>query len=348
MNKEVLFTIGHSNRSIGEFVDLLKMSEVTAVADVRSHPFSRHAPHFNREQLSDSLRKSGIAYVFLGMELGARREEKSCYIDGHAKYELIEQTPAFQSGLDRIRKGVSSHRVAIMCAEKDPLMCHRSILVSRILRQDFDIRHIVSSNEIETQEGIEQRLLRRWCMDGHNLFHNVSEQLEDAYRRQAEEIEYVEPNDAQNVNQTIQIFTIGFTKKSAEEFFTKLNEAGVQRLLDVRLNNSSQLAGFAKQDDLRFFLNAIGGIEYEHVPELVPTKELLDAYKKHGGDWEVYEHEFLELMAKRKIESALSPSLFDHSCLLCSEHLPQQCHRRLVVEYLDAKWDHKLSITHLT
>jgi uncharacterized protein (DUF488 family) len=145
----------------------------------------------------------------------------------------------------------------------------------------------------------------------------------------------------------IETFTIGFTKKSAEEFFTKLQEAGVRRLLDVRLNNSSQLAGFAKQDDLRYFLKAIGGIEYEHVAELVPTKEILDAYKKHGGDWEVYEREFLELMAKRSIESALGPALFDRSCLLCSEHLPQLCHRRLVVEYLDKKWDGGLSITHL-
>ena len=144
----------------------------------------------------------------------------------------------------------------------------------------------------------------------------------------------------------IETFTIGFTKKSAETFFTKLRESGVKRLLDVRLNNSSQLAGFAKRDDLRFFLKAIADIEYEHVPELAPTKDILDAYKKHGGDWKVYEAEFLELMAKRGIETQLSPEDIESSCLLCSEHLPKCCHRRLVVEYLQEKWG-DLSISHL-
>lgn len=126
-----------------------------------------------------------------------------------------------------------------------------------------------------------------------------------------------------------------------------LHDAGVKRLLDVRLNNSSQLAGFAKRDDLRYFLRAIEGIEYEHAQELAPTKDILDAYKKHGGDWEVYKREFLELMSKREIEKQLSKSFVNGSCLLCSEHLPKQCHRRLVVEYLDKQWG-GLHVTHLT
>lgn len=145
----------------------------------------------------------------------------------------------------------------------------------------------------------------------------------------------------------IQTYTIGFTKKSAEDFFSLLAEAGVKRLLDVRLNNSSQLAGFAKRDDLRYFLKSICGIEYEHVPDLAPTKDILDAYKKHGGDWEVYEQEFLELMARRGIASQLQPSQFDGACLLCSEHLPKLCHRRLVLEYLDQEWG-QVSVNHLT
>ena len=145
----------------------------------------------------------------------------------------------------------------------------------------------------------------------------------------------------------IETFTIGFTKKSAEEFFTKLREAGVKRLLDVRLNNSSQLAGFAKRDDLRFFLKELAGIEYQHVPELAPTKDVLDAYKKHGGEWSVYEQEFMELMAKRAIEKQLPRELVEAACLLCSEHSPEHCHRRLVVEYLDKHWN-GVSATHIT
>lgn len=142
------------------------------------------------------------------------------------------------------------------------------------------------------------------------------------------------------------VFTIGFTKKSAEEFFTKLKDASVKRLIDVRLHNVSQLAGFAKKDDLRYFLQTICGIEYIHNLELAPTKELLDAYKKQKGEWSIYEAGFLELMALRKIEDIVSKELFDEACLLCSEDEPIHCHRRLVAEYLGKHWD-GLEIVHI-
>jgi len=145
----------------------------------------------------------------------------------------------------------------------------------------------------------------------------------------------------------IQLFTIGFTKKNAEEFFTKLKEAEVKRIVDVRLNNSSQLSGFAKQKDLVFFLRKINDMDYVHLPELAPTKDILDAYKKHKGDWGVYEEQFFDLMRKREIESKVSPEILDRSCLLCSEHEPHHCHRRLVVEYLNEQWDDKIVVQHL-
>ena len=142
-------------------------------------------------------------------------------------------------------------------------------------------------------------------------------------------------------------FTIGFTKKSAKSFFTKLNDAGVVRIVDVRLNNSSQLAGFAKRDDLEFFLKGLYDIEYVHLPELAPTKCILDEYKKNQGDWSVYEQEFLELMDKRSIQTSVPRELIEGGCLLCSEHLPEQCHRRLVVEYLARHWGN-IQTTHIT
>jgi uncharacterized protein (DUF488 family) len=144
----------------------------------------------------------------------------------------------------------------------------------------------------------------------------------------------------------IVITTIGFTQKSAERFFTALQQAGVKRVVDVRLNNSSQLAGFSKMDDLRFFLRAIGGIDYVHVPELAPTQELLDAYKKEKGSWSDYERRFLDLMASRHIEDKVPRDLVDGSCLLCSEHKPHHCHRRLVAEYLTSHWGN-VQTTHL-
>ncbi len=145
----------------------------------------------------------------------------------------------------------------------------------------------------------------------------------------------------------MRVCTIGFTKKSAEAFFTAIRRSGAKRVVDVRLNNVSQLAGFSKRDDLRYFLRTICGVEYVHVPELAPTQDLLDAYKKHKGDWSVYERAFLALMKSRRIEETISPDVIDGGCLLCSEEAPHQCHRRLVAEYLKAHWGN-LEIVHLT
>jgi uncharacterized protein (DUF488 family) len=136
----------------------------------------------------------------------------------------------------------------------------------------------------------------------------------------------------------MRLYTIGFTKKSAEQFFTLLRGAGVARVLDVRLNNTSQLAGFAKKDDLAYLLRAVGGIGYEHLPDLAPTQELLDAYKKRKGGWAEYEKKFLALVRERHVDATADRALFDRGCLLCSEHEPEHCHRRLVAEYLADKW----------
>lgn len=145
---------------------------------------------------------------------------------------------------------------------------------------------------------------------------------------------------------SIKLFTIGFTQKSAEKFFDTLIDAKVKRVIDTRLNNVSQLAGFTKRADLEYFLKRIGGIEYIHLLDLAPTKEILDVYKKNNGDWETYEKKFLKLMSDRSIENKVSPQLIDGSCLLCSEAKPHYCHRRLVAEYLSNQWGN-ISICHL-
>ena len=144
----------------------------------------------------------------------------------------------------------------------------------------------------------------------------------------------------------MKLFTIGFTKKPAREFFEKLRRPGLARLIDVRLNNVSQLAGFSKRDDLKFFCEAILSIKYLHMPKLAPTQIMLDAYKKERGDWAEYERKFLGLMAERKVEHTLAREVMDGGCLLCSEPTPDHCHRRLVAEYLKAKWG-DLEIEHI-
>jgi uncharacterized protein (DUF488 family) len=143
------------------------------------------------------------------------------------------------------------------------------------------------------------------------------------------------------------VATIGFTQSSAERFFERLLAAGVRKVVDVRLHNTSQLAGFAKADDLAYFLKRIGGIAYVHEPLLAPTEALFKAYKKERGEWAAYETAFLELMAERRIEHRLKPAMLDGACLLCSEAKPHHCHRRLVCEYLNVKWDGALTVRHL-
>ena len=143
------------------------------------------------------------------------------------------------------------------------------------------------------------------------------------------------------------LFTIGFTQKSAERFFGTLRKAGVRQLLDVRLHNVSQLAGFAKRDDLKYFAKALAGIEYEHVPECAPTQEILDSYRKQRSpDWKRYEREFRALMKSRRIEKVMRPGRLDRACLLCAEAKPEHCHRRLVAEYLKQTWK-DIEIEHL-
>lgn len=145
----------------------------------------------------------------------------------------------------------------------------------------------------------------------------------------------------------INVSTIGFTQSNAEHFFNRLAKAGIKAVIDVRLHNTSQLAAFAKADDLAFFLQKINSIRYVHQPLLAPTDAMLKAYKKEKGDWGVYEGRFLDLMAERKIEQRLTPDMFEGACLLCSEALPHHCHRRLVCEYLNDKWNGALSVRHL-
>ena len=148
-------------------------------------------------------------------------------------------------------------------------------------------------------------------------------------------------------SESISISTIGFTKSTAKQFFGRLATSNIRKVIDVRLHNTSQLAGFAKSDDLAFFLERLGGIEYQHLPILAPEEQMLRKYKKEKGDWDTYAAQFMDLMARRKIEEKLDPISLNASCLLCSESTPHHCHRRLVCDYLSLKWGDQLIVEHL-
>jgi uncharacterized protein (DUF488 family) len=186
-----LFTIGHSDHELATLVELLRRHKAEVVADVRSQPYSARFPQFNKELLERGLRENGVQYVFLGRELGARRDEAECYVDGLARYDLVAKTVTFAKGLDRVRNGLGKYNVALLCAEKDPLTCHRTILVCRHLRGlGFPIQHIHEDGSLESHEAAEERLLQITGDAEPFWFASRQNQIERAYDRQGLKIAY--------------------------------------------------------------------------------------------------------------------------------------------------------------
>ena len=187
-----LFTIGHSTQSWEQYFALLLRHRIEAIGDVRSSPYSPRFPQYNREILDRALRAANIRYVFLGDELGARRAERDCYVEGVARYDRIARTAAFRAGLKRVQTGVARFRLALMCAEKDPLECHRTILVCRQFRNDMDIRHILGDGSLETHIDAETRLMAEEKIPGEDLFAPREELIAKAYDRRGGKIAYHE------------------------------------------------------------------------------------------------------------------------------------------------------------
>lgn len=191
MNGEV-YTIGHSDLSIESFVEHLQRNGITALTDVRSSPYSRMQPQFNREMLKSDLQKNNIAYVFLGKELGARSEQPECYINGKVQFDILARQPLFLDGLDRVINGLEKHRIVLMCSEKDPLNCHRTILVARQLHnRGITVKHILYDGSIEPHSALERRLLKSLKMEVLDLFRSETEVVYDAYMKWGERIAYV-------------------------------------------------------------------------------------------------------------------------------------------------------------
>ena len=194
MNK--LYTIGHSNHSIERFIELLKVHRITAIGDVRSSPYSRFNPQYNREYLHKCLKQNEIAYVFLGQELGPRSEDPSCYVDGKVQYDRLAGTEAFKHGIERLGNGMKTYRIALLCAEKDPIMCHRMILVCRALRsQPIEIGHIIEDGTIESLSESELRLVRALKLPQLRLFDTVEDLIQRAYDTQGNKIAYARDDD---------------------------------------------------------------------------------------------------------------------------------------------------------
>jgi uncharacterized protein (DUF488 family) len=189
--RQPIFTVGHSTHSLEKFVALLKKHGVDAVADVRSAPYSRFNPQFNRETLSRELKAQGIKYVFLGRELGARSEDPACYEDGRVQYQLLARTPLFLSGIDRVLHGASKYKITLMCAEKDPIECHRALLVARkIFELGVPVIHIKADGNIESHQEMEAHLLAACNLPEGDMFKSREEFVSQAYSIQGNRIAY--------------------------------------------------------------------------------------------------------------------------------------------------------------
>lgn len=186
-----IYTIGYSNHSLEHFITLLKQHGINALCDVRSNPYSRMNPQFNREVLKQSLKENGIAYVFLGKELGARSEDPSCYVREKVQYDRLAQTALFLKGLDRVCQGIKEYHLALMCAEKDPLECHRTILVARHLAdRGVAVEHILEDGSVENHEKALSRLLHQLNLPEQDMFRSHEDMIKDAYRIQGDRIAY--------------------------------------------------------------------------------------------------------------------------------------------------------------
>jgi uncharacterized protein (DUF488 family) len=192
MTLNTVLTIGHSTHSISSFLDLLRRHQITAVADVRSTPASRFAPQFNRDAVKRRLHDASINYVFLGKELGARTKDSACYVDGRVQYGRLAQTGAFANGIERLLKGAQAERIAIMCSEQEPLDCHRTVLIARVLAEHgAAIDHIHGDGRIESHALAMRRLMSRFGLGEADLFHTPAELLQEALSRQEQRIAYV-------------------------------------------------------------------------------------------------------------------------------------------------------------
>ena len=195
--RTTVWTVGHSTHPYEGLIELLRAAQITAIADVRSAPFSRHFPQFNKEPLQAELRSDGIAYSFLGKELGGRPSGREYYEDGVASYERMAEARTFKAGLRRVLDGAQKYRIALMCSERDPLDCHRCLLVGRALSlQGVTMKHILSDGTIMDQKAIEERLLKSEGQHGGDLFLSPDDLLAEAYRKRARRVAYSDQSNS--------------------------------------------------------------------------------------------------------------------------------------------------------
>ena len=310
-----IFTIGHSNHTWETFSPLLLANEIELLVDVRSNPVSRFAPFANHRTLPGLLESIGVDYEFMGGTLGGKPADKSMYdLRGKPDYRRMRASDVFQDAIQQLAGMASRRQTVILCSEEDPSQCHRLLLMGMPLEElGCSLRHVRGDGQVQT-----------------------TEQLPKGTRYKKERQYPLLIDGEQSGPKDTNIYTIGFTGKTAEEFFDLLNSTDAKYLVDTRLNNTTQLAGFTKRRDLSYFTEQLTDMSYMEMPILAPEKEMFTEYRK-GGDWEHYESLYIRLLGERGVTDSIDHKIFESGVvLLCSERTPEKCHRRLAAEYLQS------------
>lgn len=316
-----IFTIGHSNHTWETFSQLLTSNDVELLVDVRSNPVSRFAPFANYRTLPNLLESASIDYEFMGGSLGGKPSDKAMYDSkGKPDYHKIRSLDEFQDAINQLAGMASRRRTAILCSEEDPSRCHRLLLLEpSLVENGCEQLHIRGSGEIQSTGQLS---------------------LGKSYERQLQGTLGIWDSD-------VKIYTIGFTGKTAAEFFELLNSTDARHLVDTRLNNTSQLAGFTKKRDLEYFTSELTDMSYTEMLMLAPESDMFKQYRNEGN-WELYESQYIQLLDKRGVINDLDLGFFGEGVvLLCSERTPDNCHRRLAAEYIKANALSEADILHL-
>lgn len=353
MNKKGFLTVGYGSRKLQDFITTLLNHRVDMIVDVRSSPKSSFKDYDSYE-LEKTLAQNGIKYKWMGGSLGGRYDEEClCMEDGTVDYTAVSKTSKFKKGIKELEALIKTNNVCIMCSEQDPLRCHRFMLVSRQLRV-YNIYHILDLNKYISHARLEEKILSDFSEANRqlSLFDKLEDTIENAYMYLNQKHAYKSKKalEAKRKNAgKLRLYTIGFTQKNAEEFFELLTSNNVKKIIDIRLNNNSQLAGFSKEKDLKYFLE-LHGIKYEYMPYLAPSEELKKQFvcKKPTITFDEYTVIYKQLLKDRSAIESLAKEDLDCACFLCSEDKPDECHRRLLVlelsEYLGKD---KVVIIHL-
>lgn len=356
MYKQGFLTIGYGNVGLQSFVQELKNLRVNCIVDVRTVPYSKYNLSFNKEELRARLSEDNISYFWLGNKLGGRYDKISlCNGAGIVDYEKVANSEKFKEGINELLKLIKRYNICVMCSEKDPLKCHRFLLISRYLKE-YNIYHVMPDFSLVKNSSLEERLFKIYGnLNQLSIFEEDNQESFEnkVYRVQSEKTAYVskkvkellENGITEDMPEKVKLFTIGCENKTAEEFFTLLRDYKVKRLIDVRMCNLDLFPAFASYPDIAYYCR-INQIEYERKKKLVPSPEDMKLLQEGKISFAAFSRNYLSMLEERKILTELMSEELSGTCFLGYEKDAKKSYRSLVPKALRKNLDN-VTVRHL-